>query len=102
MQSPAPTRPITTLSLRDLKRSFGLVRERNDPFFEHWLSDAKGLSAFEQQALDRLRQNYTNIIETNPLEEVVKLVVVAPLLDLASFYQPPFSIRAEAPILLSL
>ncbi|NJP11292.1 MAG: restriction endonuclease subunit R [Leptolyngbyaceae cyanobacterium RU_5_1] len=30
-----------------------------------------------------------------PTKEVVKLVVVAPLLDLAGFYQDPFFIRAE-------
>jgi predicted type IV restriction endonuclease len=53
------------------------------------------LTDFEQQALARLKRNYENISETNPLEEVVKLVVVAPLLDLAGFYQSPFSIRAE-------
>jgi predicted type IV restriction endonuclease len=53
------------------------------------------LSNFEQQSLERLRSNYENIIETSPLEEVVKLVVVAPLLDLAGFYQPPFAIRTE-------
>lgn len=95
MKTSIPFRPISSLSLSDLKKMFGLVRDRNDPFFNQWLSESAALSEFERQSLDRLRQNYSNIIETNPLEEVVKLVVVAPLLDLAGFYQPPFSIRAE-------
>lgn len=89
------TRPVANLSLRELRNLFSLERDRNDPFFQQWLSKAEPLSAFEQQALTRLKQNYNNIIETEPLEEVVKLVVVSPLLDLAGFYQPPFAIRAE-------
>ncbi|MGH7998015.1 MAG: hypothetical protein ACREPR_00900, partial [Brasilonema sp.] len=72
------------------------------PFFEQWLAQAESLSDYEQQALARLRRNYENIIETNPLEEVVKLVVVAPLLDLAGFYQPPFSICTEGDLTLIL
>ncbi len=91
---------ISTLSLSDLKETFGLVRDRDDSFFQNWLSEMDELSAFERQMLDRLRGNYANIIETNPLEEVVKLVVVAPLLNLSGFYQPPFSIRAEASVVL--
>ncbi len=87
--------PVATLTLSDLRETFHLTRDRGDPFFEQWLQDPDPLSEFEQQALKRLKRNYENIIETNPLEEVVKLVVVAPLLDLAGFYQPPFSIRAE-------
>lgn len=95
MAASTATQPISSLSLRDLKETFGLLRDRSDPFFQHWLERVEGLSEYEHQALARLKQNYENIIETNPLEEVVKLVVVAPLLDLAGFYQPPFSIRTE-------
>jgi hypothetical protein len=89
------SQPVATLTLSDLRETFHLTRDRGDPFFEQWLHDPTPLSDFEHQALNRLKHNYENIIETNPLEEVVKLVVVAPLLDLAGFYQPPFSIRAE-------
>ncbi len=89
------TQPISSLSLSDLKETFGLIRDRSDPFFQHWLDRVERLSDYEHQTLGRLKRNYENIIETNPLEEVVKLVVVAPLLDLAGFYQPPFAIRTE-------
>ncbi|NJR57467.1 MAG: type I restriction endonuclease subunit R [Cyanobacteria bacterium CRU_2_1] len=95
MEASTIPQPISNLALSDLRDTFQLTRDRADPFFEQWLLKAELLSDFEQQALDRLKRNYENIIETNPLEEVVKLVVVAPLLDLAGFYQPPFSIRAE-------
>lgn len=95
MEASTVPQPINSLSLSDLREKFALTRDRSDPFFEQWLNRVESLSDYEQQALARLKRNYENIIETNPLEEVVKLVVVAPLLDLAGFYQPPFSIRAE-------
>ena len=95
MEASTISQPVSNLALSDLRDKFQLSRDRTDPLFEQWLHDAEALSDFEQQALDRLKRNYENIIETNPLEEVVKLVVVSPLLDLAGFYQPPFSIRAE-------
>lgn len=91
------SQPIATLSLMDLQERFGLERDRTDSFFKEWLVDGEALSAYEEQTLDRIRQNYDNIIQTKPLEEVVKLVVLTPLLDLAGFYQHPFSIRAEVP-----
>ncbi len=95
MEASTISQPVSNLALSDLRDKFELSRDRTDPLFEQWLHDAEALSDFEHQALDRLKRNYENIIETNPLEEVVKLVVVSPLLDLAGFYQPPFSIRAE-------
>jgi predicted type IV restriction endonuclease len=95
MATSSTTQPISSLSLRDLKDRLGLGRDRSDPFFREWLAQVELLSDYEQQVLARLQRNYENIIETNPLEEVVKLVVIAPLLDLAGFYQPPFSIRTE-------
>jgi predicted type IV restriction endonuclease len=95
METPTVTQPVSDLSLNDLKEKFGLKRDRTHSFFDNWLVSAKPLSDYEQQAIARLRNNYENIIETNPLEEVVKLVVVSPLLDLGGFYQSPFSIRAE-------
>ncbi len=87
--------PVNSLSLSDMRERFHLTRDRSDRCFGEWIGAAPTLTDYEQQALERLRGNYENILESNPLEEVVKLVVVAPLLDLAGFYQPPFSIRTE-------
>ena len=36
------------------------------------------------------------------IEEIVKLVVVAPLLDLAGFYRSPYQIESEYPIQLEI
>lgn len=85
-----------TLTLTDLRQSFGIRLNSSDPFFSHWLDQAPSLTAAEQQALDRLANNYAYISQEElPLEEVVKLVVISPLLDLAGFYQPPFLIKTE-------
>lgn len=89
--------PVSTLSLMDLRERFGLERDRTDSFFSNWLMESEALSLYEEQTLDRIRKNYDNIIQSQPLETVVNLVVIAPLLDLAGFYQPPFFIRAEVP-----
>ena len=85
-----------TLTLTDLRQHFGIKLNPDDPFFSHWLDQAPSLTESEQQGLDRLARNYAYISqEEPPLEEVVKLVVLSPLLDLAGFYQPPFLIKTE-------
>lgn len=85
-----------SLTLTDLRRNFGVRLNPNEAFFAQWLNQVPPLSEAEQQGLARLTRNYTYLSqEESPLEEVVKLVVVSPLLDLAGFYQPPFSIKTE-------
>jgi predicted type IV restriction endonuclease len=85
-----------TLTLSDLRHNFGVRLNSNDPFFTRWLHQALPLTEAEQQGLERLTRNYTYLSQEDPpLEEVVKLVVISPLLDLAGFYQPPFLIRTE-------
>jgi predicted type IV restriction endonuclease len=85
-----------TLTLTDLRHRFGVQLDSNDRFFAEWLDQTPPVSETESVALERIRQNYEYLSqEEPPLEEVVKLVVVSPLLDLAGFYQPPFLIKAE-------
>jgi hypothetical protein len=61
------------------------------PFFcDLVLNHVPTLTEAKLQGLDRLTRNYTYLSqEEPPLEEIVKLVVVSPLLDLAGFYQFP-------------
>lgn len=85
-----------TLTLADLRQRFGVRLNSNNSFFEHWLDEAPPLPEAERSGLERVKRNYEYLSqEEPPLEEVVKLVVVSPLLDLAGFYQPPFLIKAE-------
>lgn len=86
----------SSLTLSNLRQNFGLRLDSSDRFFDEWLNNAPTLTEAELQGLDRLTHNYTYLSqEEPPLEEIVKLVVVSPLLDLAGFYQFPFLVKAE-------
>ncbi|MFN7659484.1 MAG: type I restriction endonuclease subunit R, partial [Dolichospermum sp.] len=86
----------SSLTLRTLRQTFGLRLDSSDHFFDDWLNNASPLTESELQGLDRLTRNYTYLSQEDaPLEEIVKLVVVSPLLDLAGFYQFPFLVKAE-------
>jgi predicted type IV restriction endonuclease len=86
----------SSLTLSTLRQNFGLRLDSSDRFFDEWLNNAPTLTEVELQGLNRLARNYTYLSqEEPPLEEIVKLVVVSPLLDLAGFYQFPFLVKAE-------
>ncbi len=86
----------SNLTLSALRQTFGLRLDSSNRFFDEWLNNAPTLTEAELQGLDRLTRNYTYLSqEEPPLEEIVKLVVISPLLDLAGFYQFPFLIKAE-------
>ncbi len=51
---------------------------------------------YRELSLERVKSNYLNLTKRHPMsEEVVKMVVLSPLLDLAGFYQPNFEIKTE-------
>jgi predicted type IV restriction endonuclease len=86
----------SSLTLSHLRQTFGLSLNSSDRFFDEWLNNAPILTEAEQQGLERLSRNYTYLSqEEPPLEEIIKLVVISPLLDLAGFYQFPFLLKAE-------
>ncbi|WP_413172927.1 type I restriction endonuclease subunit R [Anabaena azotica] len=86
----------SSLTLSNLRQTFGLRLDTSDRFFDEWLNNSPTLTEAELQGLDRLTRNYNYLSqEEAPLEEIVKLVVVSPLLDLAGFYQSPFLVKAE-------
>jgi len=85
-----------SVTFSDLRNRFGVRLNSDDAFFARWLDETPSLTEAEEVGLERLKRNYEYISqEDSPLEEVVKLVVVSPLLDLAGFYQPPFLIKTE-------
>jgi hypothetical protein len=91
--------PATEVTLRELKQSFGLEKTQDSNFFSEWAESHAALSASEQQLLDRVKANFMELMEDPPmLENSVKLVVLAPLLDLAGFYHKPFRIETEASV----
>jgi hypothetical protein len=87
------------VTLRDLKEKFNLQIVEDDRFFPEWQDNLPELSDAEKRQLDRVQTNFSNLLNDPPLlENTVKMVVLASLLDLANFYLPPFSIRSEPPV----
>jgi hypothetical protein len=85
-----------TLTLRDLERRFNLGNSTDPSFFREWHLQLPSLTTLEEQWLDRIKANYLNLTKSHPiLEDLAKMVVVSPLLDLAGFYQEPFEVETE-------
>ena len=93
------TAQIKEISLETLQDTFDLQRVPYQSFFDEWQEEFPLLSEFEQQQLARVQQNYANLAQLRNLsEEAVKMVILSPLLDLAEFYQAPFSLSTEAAV----
>jgi len=93
------TVPANEITLRQLKQLFGLQQSQDSNFFPEWLDVDADLSQTKQNLLDRLKANFGELMENPPmLENSVKMVVLAPLLDLASFYRKPFRIETETSV----
>ena len=87
------------ISLEELQDNFGLQLTTDSQFFFEWQDSLPNLTDQEKLLLARIRSNYFNLINYRPLlEEAVKMVVLSPLLDLAGFFQPPFSIKTETSV----
>jgi hypothetical protein len=93
-QTIAIEKNITTLN--QLQARFNLRRSDDDQFFTEWFNGLSQLTDSEKQALDGIKQQYFYQRADGPLAEgAVKMVVLAKLLDLAGFYNPPFRFRTE-------
>lgn len=86
-------------SYNALREQFNLRQTDSDQFFTEWFENLPELADFEKAALDRVKQRYADRRADGPLAEgTVMLLVAAPLLELAGFYDPPFKIRGEASV----
>lgn len=91
------------LNIVFLKEKFGLRLAENDQFFTEWLNGLLEITDLQKQYLDRVKVNYFSLIERRPIsEEMVKMVVLSPLLDLADFYRTPFYVETEDSIEIAL
>jgi hypothetical protein len=91
------------ISLAELKERFSLQRSPDPNFFSETKETLPDLSEIERIALERVKQNFLDQLRSRLLiEETVKLVVVAPLLDLAGFYRAPYQIESEVPVQLAI
>lgn len=83
------------VTLYELEQHFGLEPVEDADFFFEWQTDLRPLTEAEQQRLERVKVAYENLARRSVLENIVKLVVVAPLLDLAGLFFPPFYVSTE-------
>lgn len=91
------------ITLKYLRDHFHLQRSEAREFFPEWQAQLPELTAAEQGFLERIRTRYYyQLDEGTLLEEGVKIMMMAPLLDVAGFYDPPFRTRFEAPVKISV
>lgn len=84
------TIPAHELTLSEVEEPFNLRDVLNDPaFFSEWKTDLSALTELERQNLDRIRTEFLSLCKYKTLEDLVKRVVISPLLSMAGFYQPP-------------
>ncbi|WP_353928886.1 type I restriction enzyme HsdR N-terminal domain-containing protein [Okeanomitos corallinicola TIOX110] len=91
------------VTLRELKQNFSIQIVQDATFFPEWLDGLEALKEEEQHLLDRVKANFLELMDDPPmLENTVKMVVLAPLLDLAGFYHKPFRIETETSVALEM
>lgn len=97
----AITDAITTLA--EAEQRFQLYRTEDETFFQEWQTDLPALSAAEQTSLDELRRRYLYQRSSGQLlKGTVTLLLASPLLAIAGFYDPPFRVRAEESVQLTI
>ncbi|MEM9272190.1 MAG: type I restriction endonuclease [Cyanobacteria bacterium P01_F01_bin.143] len=106
------------ISLEELQENFGLQLTTDETFFREWQDKLPSLTDEEKSCLARVRSNFFNLVNRRSLLEegvrlarslgretrpgsLLKMVVLSPLLDLAGFFQSPFSIRTEKSVEIS-
>ncbi len=89
------TIPANRITLYDLEQRFQLAQVQSPDFFTEWQTALLPLTEAEKQRLDRVQLSVANLERRSLLENTVKLAVLAPLLDLAGLFLPPFYVSTE-------
>jgi hypothetical protein len=100
-----PTLAITQhiTSLAEAEAKFALSASAEPDFFTEWQTGLAELSAAHQARLDLIKQRYLyHRRYGHILEGAVNFIVIAPLLELAGLYDPPFHLRSATSIQLDL
>jgi hypothetical protein len=83
------------ITLHDLDQRFGLQQTKDETFFPEWQGELPQLTETEHQRLAHVQAVVANLEQRSVLENTVKLAVLAPLLDLAGLFLPPFYVTTE-------
>lgn len=90
-------------TLKYLRDRFNLQRREDSEFFPEWFTHLPDLSNPDQAFLQRIRERYFyQLDEGTLLEGGVKMMMVAPLLDVAGFYDPPFKTLFESSVAIAV
>lgn len=96
-QTLAITEAVKTLA--EVETKFNLKPAVAQQFFHEWQQNLPELTLAEAARLDLIKQRYLYHRKHGPLAEAtVNFIVIAPLLEMAGFYDPPFLLRSEVPV----
>jgi hypothetical protein len=85
--------------LAEVETRFDLSRNDQGEFFPEWQESLPSLTETEEARLAIIRRRLLyHRADGDLLEGAVMLLVASPLLELAGFYDPPFKLRAEAAV----
>lgn len=89
------------ITLYELEKRLNLQVTTAANFFTEWLEPIT-LTEEEKTKCDRIRSQFMRqvLYRRKTIEVLVKMLVLSPLLDIAGFYQDPFDISAEDPIII--
>lgn len=96
-QSMVSTIQAKELTLHDVKEKFGLKQAEDEQFFPEWLDNLPEITDLEKSSLDQVKANYLYLDQYPMPENLVKMVVLSPLL-VAGFYRTPFCVTTEASV----
>ena len=101
MSTTAITEAIKTLA--EAESIFNLNRTEDEEFFLEWQTNLPKLSDVEKAELNQLRKRYLyQRSQSHLLEQTVMLLFASPLLAIAGFYDPPFQVRAEESVQITI
>ena len=86
-------------SLLEVETKFSAQQAISDRFFSEWDEDLPELTEVEKERCNILKERYLYHRHHGHISEgLVNQIAIAPLLEMAGFYDPPFDIRAEYPV----
>ena len=90
-------------SLADVEAKLSLGRSDDAGFFPEWRLPLSNLTTAERDRLSLIRQRLLyHRSGGDLLEGAVMLLVASPLLELAGFYDPPFQLKSEVSVDISV
>ncbi|WP_230843835.1 type I restriction endonuclease subunit R [Gloeobacter morelensis] len=90
-------------SVAEVEERFRLCRNIAADFFSEWTQALPELTDSERRTLDSLKETYLYQSDGYILtESTVNLLLISPLLQLAGFFYPPFKIRSELTVAITV